>query len=41
MTDFSKLLEELPVLQKGDFLREVIEKIIWDGEMAHIYLIGS
>lgn len=38
LTDFSKVFEELPILQKRDFLRDIIEKIIWDGETAHIYL---
>ena len=39
LADFSKLFEELPVPQKRDFLREVIEKVVWDGERAHIYLL--
>lgn len=38
LTDFPKMFEELVILQKRDFLREVIEKVIWDGEIAHIYL---
>lgn len=38
LTDFSKMFEELSILQKRDFLREIIEKVIWDGDIAHIYL---
>ncbi len=38
LTDFSKVFEELSILQKKDFLRDIIDKIIWDGETAHIYL---
>ena len=38
LTDFSRVFEELSILQKRDFLREIIAKIVWDGETAHIYL---
>ncbi len=38
MTDFSKLFEDLTVLEKRAYLRKVIEKVIWDGETAHIYV---
>lgn len=41
LTDFAKMFEELSILQKRDFLREIIEKVIWDGEIAHIYSIQS
>lgn len=40
LTDFSRVFEELPILQKRDFLRRIIEKVVWDGETAHIYLKG-
>jgi DNA invertase Pin-like site-specific DNA recombinase len=36
--DFSKVFEQLPILQKRDFLRQIIAKVVWDGETAHIYL---
>lgn len=36
LTDFSKIFEELPLIQKRDFLKEIIEKVVWDGEIAHI-----
>lgn len=38
LTDFSRIFEELSILQRRDFLREIIAKIVWDGETAHIYL---
>ena len=36
--DFSKVFEQLSILQKRDFLRQIIEKVVWDGENAYIYL---
>ena len=38
LSDFTKVFGQLPLLQKRDFLRQVIEKVVWDGEAAHIYL---
>lgn len=38
MTRFPQILEELTVLQKRDFLRAIIEKVVWDGEIAHIHI---
>lgn len=38
MKNFPQIFEELSVMQKRDFLREIIEKVVWDGEIAHIYI---
>ena len=38
LADFPKIFEELSLIQKRDFLKEIIEKVVWDGEIAHIYL---
>ena len=38
LSDFSKLFPTLSIQEKRGFLKEVIEKVIWDGELAHIYL---
>lgn len=38
MKHFPQIFEELTVLQKRDFLRTIIEKVVWDGEIAHIYI---
>jgi len=38
LSDFTKVFGQLALLQKRDFLRQVIEKVVWDGETAHIYL---
>lgn len=35
---FSQIFEEFSVTQKRDFLRTIIDKVVWDGETAHIYL---
>ena len=38
MKHFPQIFEELNVMQKRDFLKTVIEKVVWDGEIAHIYI---
>lgn len=38
MKHFPQIFEELTVMQKRDFLRMIIEKVVWDGEIAHIYI---
>lgn len=38
LTDFSKLLEAVPISQKREFMRKTIKKVVWDGGTAHIYL---
>ncbi|MBP3476648.1 MAG: recombinase family protein [Lachnospiraceae bacterium] len=38
MKHFPQIFEALSVMQKRDFLRAIIEKVVWDGEIAHIYI---
>ncbi len=38
LADFSKLFEKLTIVEKREYLRNIIEKVVWDGEIAHIYL---
>lgn len=38
LTDFRRLFWNMNLQKKRDFLRSVIEKVVWDGELAHIYL---
>lgn len=38
MKHFPQIFGELSVMQKRDFLRTIIEKVVWDGEIAHIYI---
>lgn len=38
MKHFPQIFGELSVMQKRDFLRAIIEKVVWDGETAHIYI---
>lgn len=38
MKNFPLIFEEFTVMQKRDFLRAIIEKVVWDGEIAHIYI---
>lgn len=35
---FSDRFDELTVVEKREFVNKVVEKIIWDGEIIHIYL---
>lgn len=38
LTDFHELFPNMDIQKKRDFLRSVIEKVVWDGDLAHIYL---
>jgi len=38
LMNFPQIFEELSLMQKRGFLKEIIEKVLWDGEVAHIYL---
>ncbi|MGN0699862.1 MAG: recombinase zinc beta ribbon domain-containing protein, partial [Oscillospiraceae bacterium] len=35
---FKERFEELSVVEKRDFMHELIDRIVWDGESAHIFL---
>ncbi len=37
---FSKIFDEMDIEQKREVLRTLINKVIWDGENIHIYLVG-
>lgn len=37
-SDFYQMLPDLSVVEKRAFLSSVVQKVIWDGEIAHIYL---
>lgn len=38
LVDFSMLFQQLTVVQKREYLRSIVQQVVWDGEMAHIYL---
>lgn len=38
LADFHELFWGMGLQNKRDFLRAVIDKVVWDGELAHIYL---
>lgn len=37
LSDFSKIFPDLSIREKREFVRAAIEKVVWDGEAAHIY----
>ncbi len=39
-SDFYQIFPSLSVVQKREFLETVLQKVVWDGEFAHIYLKG-
>lgn len=36
--DLKQIFSELSIVEKRDFMNKIVEKIVWDGENAHIYL---
>ncbi|MCH5195201.1 MAG: recombinase family protein [Oscillospiraceae bacterium] len=38
LMDFKKSFTGLSIIEKRDFVNKVIEKIVWDGEKANVYL---
>lgn len=41
LMSFEKNFNELSVRQKREYLKMLIEKVVWDGEKAHIFLSGN
>lgn len=37
-SDFYQMFPDLSVVEKREFLSSIVQKVIWDGEIAHIYL---
>lgn len=38
LSDFSITFDTMTAVEKREFLRTIIDKVVWDGELAHIYL---
>ena len=41
LTDFSYVVENMSVEEKRDAVRAVVQKVIWDGENAHVVFLGA
>lgn len=41
LSTFEKLFDSLSVLEKREYLRMILDKVVWDGEQAHIFIYGS
>lgn len=41
LKSFSTVFENLSVLEKREYLRVILEKVVWDGENAHIFMYGE
>lgn len=41
MKNFKNLSGSLNVLEKREYLRMILDKVVWDGEQAHIFIYGS
>ena len=37
-SSFQKLFDALSVPEKREYLRMILDKVVWDGEEAHIFL---
>lgn len=38
---FQKTFDTMNVVQKREYLRMILDKVVWDGEQAHIFICGS
>ena len=41
LSSFRSLFDTLTVLEKREYLRMILDKVVWDGEEAHIFIYGS
>lgn len=41
LSSFQKLFNTLSVPEKREYLRMILDKVVWDGEEAHIFIYGS
>lgn len=41
LSSFKSLFDTLSVVEKREYLRLVLDRVVWDGEQAHIFIYGS
>ena len=41
LSSFQNLFDTLSVVEKREYLRMILSKVVWDGEEAHIFIYGS
>lgn len=41
LSNFQKQFDTLSVPEKREYLRLILDKVVWDGEQAHIFIYGS
>lgn len=41
LSSFKKMFDTLSVLEKREYLQLILDKVVWDGEQAHIFIYGS
>lgn len=41
LSSFQSLFDTLNVPEKREYLRMILDKVVWDGEQAHIFVYGS
>lgn len=41
LASFARLFEHLSVAKKREYLKLLIDRVVWDGENAHIFIYGS
>lgn len=41
LSGFRRLFDTLTVPEKREYLRMILDKVVWDGEEAHIFIYGS
>lgn len=39
LSSFEKLFDTLSVPEKREYLRIILDKVVWDGEEAHIFIL--